>query len=130
MPGMLIDTNILIDYLRGKADAVNFLTASFSGGNIIYCSVITRIELISGLRPGEELIISRLLDTFEEIEVTRKIADIAGKYMNLYSKSHGIFTPDAIIAASAKYTEAVLYTLNGRHFPMKDISVKAPCYPP
>ena len=121
-----IDTNILIDHLRGKREAVEFLTASILEQNKLVCSVITRIELVSGMRPGEESKIKKLLEVFEEIEVTRKISGIAGLYMNKYAKSHGINTADAIIAASAKYMDASLYTLNTRHFPMEDIKVAAP----
>jgi predicted nucleic acid-binding protein len=41
-------------------------------------------------------------------------------------KACGILLPDALVAASAKQNDAVLVTLNGKHYPMKDIEVMVP----
>ena len=126
MREVLIDTNILVDHLRGKPEATHFLISSITSQNKVLCSVITRIELMCGMKTSEESIINKLLQTFEEIEVTKKVAIVAGSYMNKYAKSYGINAADAIIAATAKYYNANLYTLNLKHFPMKDINVEAP----
>jgi len=126
MASVLVDTNILIDHLRGKVAATEFLKDSVLQNNKLFCSVITRIELMSGMRPGETPAIKKLLESFEEVEVTIEIADIAGLYMNKYAKSHGMNAADAIIAASAKHVNAQLYTLNTKHFPMKDIKILNP----
>ncbi|AYO30065.1 hypothetical protein D2962_05070 [Biomaibacter acetigenes] len=48
------------------------------------------------------------------------------RYLNLYRKSHALTIPDAIIAASAKYKNATLITLNIKHFPMKEIDIVRP----
>lgn len=123
----LIDTNILIDHLRGKDKATEFLFAVHTDNDIkIALSVITRAELIAGMRPSEQDAIVRLLDLFEEIDLTRDIAQIAGLYMNGYLKSHGLNMADAVIAASAKCIGASLYTLNKKHFPMRDINIIVP----
>jgi predicted nucleic acid-binding protein len=54
------------------------------------------------------------------------IAEEAGRYMNLYRKSHFINIADAIIAATASARGATLYTLSNRHFPMTDVEVIKP----
>ncbi|MGM0653462.1 MAG: hypothetical protein ACQES4_11895 [Bacillota bacterium] len=41
------------------------------------CSVITRIELLSGMRPKEEDLLELFLSGFDKIEVTDKIAGSA-----------------------------------------------------
>ncbi|MCL4870419.1 MAG: PIN domain-containing protein [Anaerolineae bacterium] len=54
------------------------------------------------------------------------VARIAGDYMNQYRKTHKLDLGDAVIAATAKVTDSVLYTRNGRHYPMVDIKVIIP----
>ncbi len=122
----LFDTNILIDHLKGKTEATSVLQDCIHNKIFLGCSVITIIELLSGMRPGEESKLELFLSGFEIIHVTGKIAKVAGIYMNKYRKSHGINMADAIIAASTKYTDAKLYTLNTKHYPMSDIEVIKP----
>lgn len=122
----LFDTNILIDHLKGKREATCLLQDCIHAKILLACSVITRIELLSGMRPEEESKLERFLTGFEKIDVTDKIAGFAGIYMNKYRKSHGINIADAIVAASAKHTGCKLYTLNTKYYPMSDIEVVKP----
>jgi len=126
MKTALFNTNILIDYLKGKPEATSLLKQSLQEGQILACSLISKVELLSGARPGEEQVLRDFLDAFDRIDLDDIIAEAAGRYMNLYRKSHGLNIADAIIAASALARGAVLYTLNDRHFPMNDIKVINP----
>lgn len=126
MKTALFDTNILIDYLKGHSDAATLINTCLKDGPLPACSLISKVELLSGARPGEEQIITEFLDAFRRVGLDDNIAEAAGRYMRLYRKSHGINTADAIIAASALVSEAVLYTLNGKHFPMDEIKVIKP----
>lgn len=119
----LIDTNVFVDHLRGKNEATEFLKGCINKYDIVYYSVITRIELMTGMRQNEESIINELLEIFKEVNVSKEIAYSAGLYMNKYEKSHGINVPDAIIAATARSLNASLYTLNLKHFPMQDFKI-------
>lgn len=123
---ILIDTNIIIDHLRGKSAALEFLELNIKDGKKLLLSVIARVELMSGMRPDEEAKIESFLSIFEEVVINRDVAVIAGRYMNTYARSHGLNTADAIIAASAKFRSATLYTLNIKHFPLDDIRVLRP----
>ena len=122
----LIDTNILIDHLRGKSSSTDFLKSLIINETKLICSVITHIELMAGMRSSEEKQIRSLLQIFEEISVDVAVADLAGKYMNLFIKSHGLTAGDAILAATAKKMSITLYTLNAKHFPMADIKIEVP----
>ncbi len=126
MKAALFDTNILIDYLKGKPETVSFIDRCLQEGQVLTCSLITKVELLSGARQGEEKVLQDFLDAFDRIGLDDNIAEAAGRYMSLYRKSHGINTADAIIAASALVKKAVLYTLNEKHFPMNDIKVAKP----
>jgi predicted nucleic acid-binding protein len=126
MVSAILDTNILIDHLRGKQSSTDFIKSLITNETKLLCSVITRIELFAGIRPGEENSINSLLKIFNEINVDVTIANLAGKYLNLYMKSRNLTPVDAIIAASAQKYNSTIYTLNHKHFPMKDIDVKIP----
>jgi predicted nucleic acid-binding protein len=126
MKTALFDTNVLIDYLKGKPEATSLIEQCLIEGQVLICSLITKVELLSGARPGEEQILRDFLDAFDKIGLDDQIAEGAGRYMSMYRKSHGINTADAIIAASALVRGAVLYTLNDKHFPMDDIKVIKP----
>jgi predicted nucleic acid-binding protein len=122
----LIDTNILIDHLRGNEKAALFLQDCLQGRHRLTCSVITQIELKSGMRPGEEEPLAAFLSCFEKIAVSEDMAKVAGCYLLRFRKSHGINLADAIIAASARQTGADLYSLDQKHYPMSEIKVIKP----
>lgn len=126
MTEIVVDTSILIDHLRGKQAAKDFLTQTIVKVGSLSCSVITRLEVLAGTRPGEEKAVSALLDLFKSIPVTDDTAEIAAAYMNRFAKSHGLTVPDALIAATAKQQQATLATLDTKHFPMKDINIEVP----
>ncbi len=126
MERYLIDTDIIIDHLRGEEKARDFLRQIKSGGSDILYSVITKAELYSGVRPKEVKKVARLLSSMEEALIDGEIAVDAGRYRNKFYSSHGLLLPDALIAASAKKAGAVLITLNKRHYPMKDIKIQVP----
>ena len=123
---ILIDINIFVDHLKGRNEATEFLKDCINKYDTVYYSVITRIELMAGMRQSEESIISELLEVFKEISVSKEIAYLAGLYMNKYIKSHAVNVPDAIIAASARNSNACLFTLNLKHFPMQDVKIERP----
>lgn len=122
----LIDTNVLVDHLRNKPQATDFLLESIKNGIRLSFSVITRIELFAGIRVNEKKAIESLLYSMQSIPVTDEIAEISGEYLSIFRKSHSLSVPDAIIAASAKYKKIALVTLNVKHFPMKDIELIRP----
>jgi predicted nucleic acid-binding protein len=120
----LLDTNILVDALRGLPACEHYLE-SLSEGDI-FCSVITAAELWAGVRPDEEEDLDLFLAAFRWVDLDERTARKAGQYMQTFSRSHGLLLPDALIAASAHAKGADLLTLNLKHFPMKDIHAIAP----
>ncbi len=126
MAHLLIDTDVLVDHLRGLEQAKRFLRGRRESGDLLYCSVITHAELLAGARPSEEPLLRALLRTLQAVTINEAIAEQAGLYCRQYAKSHGLLLPDALIAASAKSASATLVTLNAKHFPMKDIQVLVP----
>ncbi|KAF0216762.1 MAG: putative nucleic acid-binding protein contains PIN [Geobacteraceae bacterium] len=120
MKPVLVDTDVLINFLRGKQKAKEFLLTQLDSGPIL-CSVITVAEIFAGMRPHEQEKTRALLDNLEVVPVTRTIAEKAGLYKRVV-KSHSLELDDCLIAATAHLHKATLATGNDRHYPMDDIS--------
>jgi predicted nucleic acid-binding protein len=112
---LLIDTDVLVDYLRGREEAVGFLTSQ--RGDLLV-SVLTVAELHAGLRHNEESALSECLRLFRAVPVDAETAAMGGSMRRAYLKSHDLGLADALIAASVQRAGALLVTLNRRHYPM------------
>lgn len=122
----LIDTTIIIDYLRGHPKSRDFIKEEFLYHRIPYTSVVSYVEIFAGVRFEEEDHIAKLFDNLKIVQIGIEIGRQAGKYLNIYSKSHGLEIADALIAATAFIVGARLVTLDKKHFPMTDIKVFMP----
>jgi tRNA(fMet)-specific endonuclease VapC len=119
MKNILIDSDILIDFLRGKVTAREFLL-SVAEENTLYCSVITVAEIYAGMREEEKEQTDDLLNSLNIVEVNRAIAEKAGRYKQQIRRQT-LELDDCMIAASAFCLKALLVTSNGKHYPMSDI---------
>lgn len=115
---ILVDTNILIDHLRSVPKATELMDGVENNNFEGLLSTINIMELMAAPKMTEKRFesIKCLLDIFEHVPVDSNIATVAGQYLAKYRASHGLEPMDAIIAASAQVSEAVLFTLNIKHF--------------
>lgn len=121
MQKYLIDTCILIDFLKKKKEAFEFLTDEKYSCCI---SLLNITELYSGVRKDEEQMMEVFLEYFEILDLTKEISITAGYFFQKYSKSHGVGIIDALLAAISKEYAIPLVTRNVKHFPMlEDIVV-------
>ena len=104
MANVLVDSDILIDHLRGSRRFVR-------GKDTLHVSAITRAELFSG-RASEERAIRRLLESMTNIPVDATVAERAGRIR----RTTAVRLPDALIAATAIEHRLVLLTRNVRDF--------------
>ncbi|MBN1554740.1 MAG: type II toxin-antitoxin system VapC family toxin [Phycisphaerae bacterium] len=113
---ILVDTDVMVDFLRGHPKAVAFLRKQ---SNRIILSAIVAAELYAGVKGDEELnVLENLLSLFRMIPVSHTLARAGGLYKRDYAKSHGVGLADAILAATAEIENADLKTLNVKHYPM------------
>ncbi|MBI5677583.1 MAG: type II toxin-antitoxin system VapC family toxin [Planctomycetes bacterium] len=123
---LLIDSDVLIDHLRKKKNAFDFFITEIENGSLLFISVISRIEILAGMRSGEEAMINNLFKILTSIAVDEAIADKAGEYLRKYSKGYALNIGDSIIAATIKHMALKLVTRNVKHYPMKDIEIIIP----
>jgi predicted nucleic acid-binding protein len=116
---VVVDTSVLIDCLRGSSQALAVLRAATERGDTLMASVLTKIEVLAGMRAGEEQQTRALLGVMHWIEVDDPLAERAGSLANQFGKSHpGVDPVDYVIAATAQQLDAPLVTRNIKHFPM------------
>jgi predicted nucleic acid-binding protein len=118
---VLIDTDVLIEYLRANEMIVKKLTDVYKRERKLCFSPITRAEIVAGLRKGEAEITSKLFGLMECLKIDDTIGHKAGEYMKAYRALYSTEIADALIAATAHVTDLPLWTLNRKHYPMKDI---------
>jgi len=113
---ILVDTDVMVDFLRGYPKAVGFL--QIHSIRIILSSIVAA-ELYAGVRGDDELaVLDNLLSLFRIVPVSPAIARAAGLYKRDFAKSHGVGLADAVLAATAEAENAELKTLNIKHYPM------------
>ncbi len=116
----LIDTDVLIEYLRGSDQAAEFLE-ELEGDLLI--SATTVAELFSAARGSDELdALDQFILAFEVVPVDEPLARAGGRLRQEYHASRGVGL--SLIAASALEREAELVTFNRWHYPtVQDLTV-------
>jgi predicted nucleic acid-binding protein len=120
----LLDTTVLIDYLRGRQQLVEFVTDLASTGNELGVCSIGVAELYSGLNDKHRAIAAKLINSLEYWEATKDAAGIAGSYRYDFARNGvTLTTTDALVAAISIEHGATLVTANAKHYPMKEIQL-------
>jgi predicted nucleic acid-binding protein len=113
---ILLDTDVLVDFLRGHRKAVAFVKGRSA---MIILSSIVVAELYAGVKgDAEQAALDDFVSLFRVVPVNAEIAKAGGLYKRDYGKSHGVGLADAILAATAEAENAELKTLNTKHYPM------------
>lgn len=115
MNKLLLDTSVIIDFLRRK-DKDNSLLYKLSEEELSI-SIITHTELLAGKSIWEKKeirdVLSTLLGGMRIIPLAENISEKAG-YIRAYNQSSSLI--DSIIAATAMSIDCKLVTLNTKDF--------------
>jgi predicted nucleic acid-binding protein len=115
---VLVDTSVVIDYLRGHQGARQVLEDARVAAPL-HASEITRLEVLAGTRSAEERGTRALLSTFIWHPVDTLITERAGELGRTWlSGHHSIDRADLAIAATVVVVDCELLTCNVKHFPM------------
>jgi hypothetical protein len=117
----LLDTDVLIEWLRREEHVVAWLKEHDRSGDYLAVTPVSLAELYAGLRPREEFIIADLLQVLHCVELDERVGRKAGHYRLRFGRSHGVEIADALIAGAAHVHGLTLCSRNLRHYPMRDI---------
>ena len=119
----LIDTDILIWYLKGNQNAYNLI---HSIGDFAI-SAVTYMELVQGMRNKQELKnLKKALKQWKvkTIYINSEISALAIFYVEEYFLSHSMQLADALIGATCMNYGMTLYTANDKHYKIiKDLDI-------
>ena len=111
---IILDTNILIDILKGKEKTIEKVQ-NFTGSLAI--SSITTMELYYGAFDKAEINkLEKFIALFQVIHISERISSQAVKLVKTYAKSHNLDIPDSLIASSAIVNNCQLFTHNRKDF--------------
>ena len=126
MAEILLDSDVIIAWLRGYDPFAELIPILLEKGEVLTWTPVSVAEIFAGARKGEESQLENLFLVLEALPLSTEIGKKAGVYLNTYSKSHGVELGDALIAATAYYTKMALWTLNKKHYPMRDVQFFLP----
>lgn len=124
---VLMDTGILIRYLRGTRAAIQLFKRLYSRDIELAISSISAMEIYIGMRddPDEIRETEAFLSSFKILgvdrEVARKAASLVRRYPHLFGRGIARGAADALILATAWEADCPFYTLNTRHFASEKI---------
>ena len=119
----LIDTNIIIDYLR-KTDYAIELMNKIKLEETPYLSSVTTAELLAGCSPKKRKTLCEFINKFNIIEINNEIAIQTGILVfDFARKGITLHFQDATLAATALAHNFTLITKNKKHFPMKEVQL-------
>ena len=121
LTGVLLDSDVIIEVLRGRREVVDAALALEASGVATYCSAIAWAEIYAGIRPGEEALTRAFFESRGEVILDARTGRRAGEYLSRFAGSHGVEIADALVAASAATTGLRLWALNRRRYPMQGI---------
>lgn len=112
---MIIDTDVLVWYLRGSSRARSVVENSVP----FSISVVTYMELVQGMRSKNEFrLFQKQMQQWDTdiIQIDRDISSRAMFYVQEYALSHSMMLADALIAATAVQRGDALITANEKHY--------------
>ena len=118
----IIDTDILIDFLRNRKEAVTLVTQLEEKKTLLSTTTINAFELYYGAHKSKKFTqtlqaTKKLLDRLVILPLTPRSAQKAGHiYADLELKGHPIGLRDTFIAAIALTRRCSIATRNTEHF--------------
>jgi predicted nucleic acid-binding protein len=123
---ILLDSDVIIAWLRGDDPFAEMIPELLEKGEALTWTPVSVAEIFAGVRKGEERQVENLFLVLETLVLSHEIGRKAGRYLHIYARSHGVELADALIAATAHVHNMPLWTLNRKHYPMRDIRLFSP----
>jgi predicted nucleic acid-binding protein len=118
---IVVDSDVLIAVLRGDAALGAALSRLVASGIPVAVTPIAVAEVMAGMRPSEAPRTRNLLAAFDCLRIDRAVGELAGRFIGRFGRSHAVELPDALLAACAVVNRHRLWTLNRKHYPMREL---------
>ena len=116
MDDIVVDTNIFAAIFIGDLAMKRQLDFMLLSQHVIVSSVV-HIELIQGAKNKSEVQrIEKYLRRFTLAHLDELISELALGLIRIYSKSHGLYLGDALVAATCLARNCPVLTLNVKDF--------------
>lgn len=120
----ILDSTVLIDYLRGRP-AVERVDALARAGDVPATTTINVEEIVRGLRTSETGAALALFAGLEVLPVQADAAWQAGTWRREFARQGmTLWQADCLVAAVAHVHGASLVTGNPKDFPMRELDVR------
>lgn len=126
MAEILLDSDVIIGWLRGHEPFAQLIPELLQRGEVLAWTPVSVAEIFAGVRKGEESKLESLFLVLHPLVLSAEIGRKAGHYLHAYGRSHGVELGDALVAATARSNRIPLWTLNRKHYPMRDVRFFAP----
>jgi predicted nucleic acid-binding protein len=121
----LLDTTFVIDYLRGEPAAAKRLERFFHEGDDVIVNEIVVCEAVTGARSHPDAGLEAMLEPLEFVQPGPDIPRRAGEWRSqARRRGRDLSLGDALIAAAADASDAVVVTRNARDFSLTPVRVE------
>jgi predicted nucleic acid-binding protein len=121
---LLLDTDAIIDYLKGFPSSVSFIQGLHQRGETLAVCDIVIAEVYAGLHPPDRAKAAVLLTSLAFLATTPAIAQQAGEWRYAFARQGiQLATSDTLVAATAYAHQAAIVTGNLKDYPMKGVTV-------
>jgi predicted nucleic acid-binding protein len=120
---VILDSDIVIEVLRATDQGLLARwSALVTANSDVLFSPVTAAEVWAGARPQEHRAIALCFQLLTCATADHQTGQLAGDFLRLYARSHGVEIADALIAAAAVQHRAALWTRNRKHYPMPQLT--------
>jgi predicted nucleic acid-binding protein len=123
--GVLLDTTVLIDLLRGRPGALSRLFALREGGDDPYVCAVNVEETVRGLSQREYPEARALFEGLRVADLDAAAGWQAGEWRRGFAgRGRTLAQADCLVAAAAASVSGRLATGNPKDFPMRELLVE------
>lgn len=122
MSNLLLDSNVIINFLLNKPSTVKLISEFLHSGDSLVTSAVCIAEVQMGVRENEQEKTDIFADSLEIFDINAETARIGAFYVREYKKKGVTLNLiDCLIAATCILNNLILVTYNKSHFKIPEL---------